>query len=642
MLNQVHPGCFRDEPFLPLTMKNIILTILLFLYTVFISAQDYKIVWQQCLGDEYPTYNHSVTMISDGFFLTLGINSSEGVTNYHGSADIWVIRTDSLHNVLWEKCYGGSDTDNPRKIIPITDSTFYIFGSTYSVDGDVHSDSYGYNSVWVVKINGQGDILWENTYGSPLYDEMNDLVVTPDGGFVFIDRIFSVGEDVSQYFGLNDVWMCKCDPEGNIEWEKTLGNEGMDNGVSLLINRRGNIVMVGAVQWHGGMVTCHPQGELGNVWLVELDMQGNILWQECYGGSDYEAGIKIIEVGDGYIFSGFAYSNDGDVSGHHGPFGIDGKPDIWLVKTDTLGEIIWQNCLGGTQFDAPIGLSSINTGEILVFGYTISNDGDVSGNNSNPGNVDGWLAKLDANGVLLGQQCFGGRGSEYFNTHSIAKINDYRYIISSETTHGSGDVFCTLPETYDTDAWFFEIKDCDYYAPAIPALPEGPANICTATTQQSTYTIPSAANSHGYVWELKPATAGTLSQNNNQTTISWDTTFNGTAGLSVFNFNDCGSSAWSDTLHIHVETCVGINNPAETTASVYPNPAKEYVVFELKKPLPSGTITISDITGRQIANIPVAGERMIWQTGGIPSGVYLYRIEGAAVGASGKLVILNE
>lgn len=642
MLNQVHPGYFRDEPFLPLTMKNIKLTILLFLYTVFISAQDYKIVWQQCLGDiNSINHYHSVTRISDGFFLTLGINSDEGVTNYHGSADIWLIRTDSLYNILWEKCYGGSDTDNPRKIVPITDTTFYIFGSTWSVDGDVLSGTYGFNDVWVVKINGQGDIFWERTYGTPGYEEPNDLIVTPDGGFVFINRIGGGGGDVSQFFGFGDVWMCKCDPEGNIEWEKTLGNEGLDNGVSLLINRRGNIVMVGAVQWHGGMVTCHPQGEIGNVWLVELDMQGNILWQECYGGSAYEAGIKIVELDDGYIVAAASHSNDGDVSGHHGSIGEGSRPDIWVVKIDSLGGIIWQNCLGGTQYDAPIELFSTSTGEILVFGYTISNDGDVSGNNSNPGNVDGWLAKLDVNGVLLGQQCFGGRGNEYFNTHSVAKINDYQYIISGNTSHSSGDVICSLA-MYDSDAWFFEIKDCDYYAPAIPALPEGPADICTATTPQSTYTIPEAANSNGYVWELIPASSGTLSQINNQATISWDTTFKGTASLRVFNFNDCESSAWSDTLHIYVETCLGINEAKETYARVYPNPAGNYVIFELKTPVSDGRITITDLTGRPVANFPLTGEKTVWQTGGLTSGVYLYRIEGATAVSSGKLVILIE
>ena len=622
-------------------MKKIIFSLIFLLCSIYIYAQNYNIVWQQCLGDETSNNYHTVTKTSDGFIQAIGLNRDIGATNYHGSADIWVIRTDNQHNMIWEKCFGGSDADNPRKIVQVTDTSFYIFGSTWSVDGDVVSGTYGFNDVWVIKINGQGDILWEQTYGSPYYEEPKDLIVTPDGGFVFTNRVGSDGGDISQYFGLYDVWMCKCDADGNIEWEKTLGNEGMDNGVSMIINKKGNILMIGAVQWPEGMVTCNPQGEYGNVWLVELDMSGNNVWQECYGGSYYEMGIKIVEVDNGYIFTGGAYSNDGDVSGHHGPTGEGGKSDIWVVKIDTLGEIIWQKCLGGTGQDAPSAIFTNENGDIVIFGDTSSSDGDVSGNNSNPGNNDVWIAKLDANGELLRQQCNGGRGDEYTNIHSVAKINDYRYIISSRSPHSSGSVQCTIAEN-DIDAWFFEIKDCEYYAPAIPAMPEGPAEVCTVTTTQSTYTTQPATNSHGYVWELTPVTAGILTQDSTMATVIWDTSFKGTAGLRVFNFNDCGSSAWSETLEINVETCIGINDIEETFVRVYPNPAQDYVVFELKKSLPSGTISISDITGRQVASMPITGEKTVWQPGRIPSGVYLYRIEVATSVASGKLVILKE
>jgi len=611
-------------------------------------AQNNKVVWQQCIGDYESAYHYSATKISDGYFLTLGINSGEGVTNYHGSADIWLIRTDSLHNVLWEKCYGGSYTDNPRKIVPITDSTFYIFGSAWSVDGDVQSGTNGFNDVWVVKINGQGDILWEKTYGSPYYDEPNDLEVTPDGGFVFINRFDNVGGDISQFYGAYDVWMCKCDADGIIEWEKTLGSEGLDNGVSLIINRRGNIMMVGAVQYHGGMVTCFPEGAIGNVWLVELDMQGYILWQECYGGSDYEAGMNIIEVDDGYIFVGTTLSNDGDVSGHHPPSGLDGKPDIWLVKIDTLGAIVWQKCLGGSDWDYSRAVFTTNAGEILVFGETTSNDGDVSGNHSFAGNVDVWLARLDANGVLLGQQCFGGNSDERLNTHSVSKIADYRYIIASQTARSSGDVICTLHGEIDIDAWFFEIKDCDYYAPSIPTIPDGPVDICTSSSNQTKYTTQPATNSQGYLWELYPTISGSISQTGSQATVSWNTSFKGTAYLKVLNFNDCGSSAWSDTLHIQVKTCLGINELVGDVLKVYPNPSSEYVVFEAIETLPvlslpgkPQTISITDIYGRIVAQIPVTDEQTVWQTGKVKPGVYLYHLNNSKYITSGKLMIIK-
>ncbi|MBL7904687.1 MAG: T9SS type A sorting domain-containing protein [Bacteroidales bacterium] len=623
-------------------MRPFVLNILFLLLTLdYGYAQNNKIVWQQCLGDDEVAYYYSATRIQDGYFLTLGISSGEEATNYHGDSDIWVLRTDTLHNVLWEKCYGGSDTDVPIQIKPITDSTFYIFGLTTSLDGDVQSGNNGHSEVWVIKINGQGDIFWEQTYGSPYNDIMNDLIVTPDGGFVFVDRIDSPGGDITQFYGAYDVWMCKCDADGNIQWQKTLGSEGLDNGVSLIINRRGNIMMVGQVQYHGGMVTCYPQGAIGNVWLVELDMQGNILWQECYGGSDYEAGFKIVEADAGYIFTGFTYSNDGDVSGHHGEDGLDGKTDIWVVKIDTLGAIVWQRCLGGSDWDYPGAVFTTNAGEILVFGDTYSNDGDVSGNHSHPGYVDVWLAKLDSNGTLTGQQCFGGLMDEYLNTHSVSKINDYRYIIASEAKiANNNDVQCTFhggnpPE----DAWFFEIKDCGYYAPAIPLQPEGPVWVYTSLTSQSTYTLPAAANSNGYVWELSPATAGTLYSDSTTAIVTWSNTFKGTAAIRAFNFNDCGSSAWSDTLYVHVDTTLSIHEPSAIAFNVYPNPAGNFVVFEIQNENIQSSIVISDLTGRPVATLPLTGQKTVWQTEGVKPGVYLYRLQTGQGSACGKLMV---
>jgi hypothetical protein len=89
-------------------------------------------------------------------------------------------------------------------------------------------------------------------------------------------------------------------------------------------------MMIGAAQWHGGLVECFPDGAWGDVWIVELDLQGNILAQYCYGGSHYDLGYSIIELEDGYVFLAVTYSNDGDVSGFHGNQPEE-KSDIWVV-----------------------------------------------------------------------------------------------------------------------------------------------------------------------------------------------------------------------------------------------------------------------------------------------------------------------
>jgi len=391
------------------------------------------------------------------------------------------------------------------------------------------------------------------------------MILTPDGGFVMIDRIGIGGGDVTNFYGVGDVWMCKCNSLGNIEWEKTLGNEGLDNCVSMIINSEGNIMMIGAAQKHGGLVECYPDEAWGDVWLVELDLQGNIISQHCYGGSYYEVGFDVIEEDEGYVFTAHTDSNDGDVSGLHGPAGgvPDGYSDIWVVKLNEQFEIVWQKCLGGYDTDDPKYITKTEDNEFIVIGTTYSNDGDVSGNHSNPGwDTDIWAVKLDSLGEIEWQCCYGGWGSERLeNPHTILKIDDYNYVIASSTDYVSDDVECDIHANGDRDAWVFEID---------------------------------------------------------------------------------------------IEDTTGINDMTvgEGNLSIYPNPAGDYTVFEVRSFLPDCVsqagefevkekreIQIMDVFGQVVARLPVRAEKTVWDTRNIQSGIYFYRMEIKGIVYSGKVVV---
>jgi hypothetical protein len=441
-------------------MKNI-LTVLLILFAFNASAQIPEITWQQCYGTITNDYAFGIAKTEDGYMFAIEVFSGDGLTNYHGSYDIWLVNTDSIGNILWEKCYGGSSAESPYKLIKKPEDEYFIFGYAGSTDGDVQSGNHGYSDLWVVKINAEGDIIWEKTYGSIGHDNPRDMILTPDGGFVMIARVGIGGGDVTHYYGSGDCWMAKCDSIGNIEWEKTMGNDGLDNCVSLMINSAGNIMMIGAAQWHGGLVECYPDGEWADVWIVELDMQGNILAQYCYGGSHYDLGYMIIELDEGYAFVAGTNSNDGDVSGLHGPPGgpPGGWSDIWVVRLNEQMEIIWQKCIGGYDSELPNYITQTEDGGFVVIGTTRSNDGDVSGNPSWPGTYAAiWVVKLDAQGNIEWQKVYGGWGSERLeNPHTILKKSDHNYVIAASTTFSpSHDVQCGTFSA-NRNAWIFEI-----------------------------------------------------------------------------------------------------------------------------------------------------------------------------------------
>jgi len=449
-------------------MKSIIVLLTVIIYSSGFSQLP-VISWQNCYGTSENDHVFAIDSTENGYLLAIEIRTDgPGISNYHGSYDIWLIRIDFLGNIFWEKCYGGSSAESPIKLIKKNNNEFLIFGYSGSIDGDVQSGNNGYSDLWVVKINSTGDIIWENTYGCTGYDVPRDMILTPDGGFVMIDRIGIGGGDVTNFYGSGDVWMCKCDSLGNIEWEKTLGNQWLDSGMSMIINSEGNIVMIGAAAHYGGLVDCTADDGYGDVWLIEMNMAGNILWQRCYGGSYYELGYKIEEHDNGYIFIASSCSNDGDVTGHHGPAGNppDGWPDYWIVKINNAGDIVWQKSYGGYDVDEPIYISKILGGSIIAFGVTYSNDGDVNGNHSMPGGYDSdlWTLKLSMEGEIEWQQCYGGWGSERLETpHTILKKGDYNYVIGSSTNFKSGndDIQCDIHAEYDYDAWIFEIDSLD-------------------------------------------------------------------------------------------------------------------------------------------------------------------------------------
>ena len=562
-----------------------------------------------------------------------------GVTNFHGVSDAWIINTDFNGNIIWEMCYGGSEGDSPQKIIRITDSTYYLLNSSWSNDGDVQNGRDG--NFWIVRINKIGEILWENSYGGTLIgEEPIDAILMPDNGLLMMGRISSAGGDISTHYGDMDVWLCRIGPAGNILWEKTLGNEGKDNGLRVKLTSRNTILFVGGHELVGGMIDCPDFGYIfTDVWVVELNDHGTIINQWCFGGKYYDLGLDIVEVSSGYVIVASTNSNDRDVSGFHGDAGSDYN-DIWVFMIDILGNMDWQRCFGGLAVDWPVYITQTSDSGYIIIGNTWSKDGDVTGNHSiNDSHSDIWVIKLSENGELEWEHCFGGLGTERFcGTNSVLKLDDYNYVIGANSNYLSDDVECDLfpNNTIDYNAWLLEIKDCDYYKPHVPVIASGPDTVCSTITANSVYTIDTAAWATGYEWLLIPETAGTISIDSLSAQITWNLTYEGTAELKARGTNDCGYSEWSEAKCVRVHTCLGIEEEEtgrpgdkETVRGleVWPNPASQVLSVKCLG-LNSGSdinLSVYDVFGREVAEIkvPERQDQVQINVESYPPGVYI-------------------
>ena len=123
---------------------------------------------------------------------------------------------------------------------------------------------------------------------------------------------------------------------------------------------------------------------------------GNLIWQKCYGGSNFDYASSILPAADkGCYIGGYTQSNDGDVKNNNGNY------DIWVIKVDSMGILEWQNNYGGTGTEEAYSIYKTFDDKIIVAGLSYSSDGDVSGNN---GGRDAWIFKITSHGFLEWQK----------------------------------------------------------------------------------------------------------------------------------------------------------------------------------------------------------------------------------------------
>ena len=188
---------------------------------------------------------------------------------------------------------------------------------------------------------------------------------------------------------LSEVWA----QASTIQWQKCLGGTGVDKAYSIKQATDGGYIVDGLSYSFDGDVTGNHGN--GDFWIVKLDTVGNIEWQKSFGGGYGDIAYSIQQTVDGgYIVAGLSYSFNGDVIGNH-----DGG-DCWIVKLDSVGNIEWQKCLGGTLDDQAHSVQQTTDSGYIVAGSSWSSDGDVTDHHGTNSYADFWIVKLDSAGNI--------------------------------------------------------------------------------------------------------------------------------------------------------------------------------------------------------------------------------------------------
>jgi hypothetical protein len=285
--------------------------------------------WRDVIGSLYSDTGYSAAPSGDGGYGLVGVTKPTG-----GLFDAYIVRVDYAGNVLWSRTYDKGSADYAYAIVNTSDGGFAIAGAAYN-------STLSQYQVWLFKVDSNGEVIWDRLLGTGTWDVAFSMSKTADGGFA-----------LAGYKDGSDLYLIKTDSTGVVEWERTYGGGGNDWGKCVIQTADGGYAI-------SGWTTSYTTSE--QMYLVRTSSDGTMLWQSHFGnGSSLSYGL--VEMPDGGFVMG----------GHTDGMGA-GMADLYAVRTDSGGGLVWEKTYGGTSDEYGSSVFRVEGG--LIFGGSTSSFG---------------------------------------------------------------------------------------------------------------------------------------------------------------------------------------------------------------------------------------------------------------------------
>jgi hypothetical protein len=305
-------------------------------------------IWTRTYGGDSTEYGYDIQKTSDGGYILVGSTRSIG----NGKRDVYLVRIDSLGQVVWSRAYGGAQDDEGCSV--------RASGTGYIICGTTSSRGAGYSDLYLIRTNAVGDTLWTRTFGGAGGESGSAVREVAGGGYIAVGSTGSFGE------GYSSIYLVRVGISGDSLWAATLGGSKADFGSGVEIAQDGGFVIVGSTASFGAGYS--------DAYLIKTDISGAFLWEKTYGGIKDDHGYSIYPSRDGgYIITGTTES-----------FGAQ-SIDIYVIKIDFLGNEIWSDNYGGAKSDFGRMVFQDQGRDYMVVGYSYSNSS---------GGSDIYIAKL--------------------------------------------------------------------------------------------------------------------------------------------------------------------------------------------------------------------------------------------------------
>jgi hypothetical protein len=443
----------------------LILSLCIALYSN-VSAQD--ILWEKSYGGKHADFLLDAQPTADyGFILagsSLSKKSGNKTEDNEGDLDYWIWKMDESGELDWQKSIGGSGADKLYSIRNTRDGGFILAGTSDSQKGSFKKDSCrGKDDIWIVKLDAKGKDVWQKTIGGSGQEMVKSIDQTPDGGYIIGGSSASgisllvlqgIADPYGKSLGSNgamDYWIVKLDEKGEVKWQKTFGGKYIDILESIEQTKDGGYIVGGYSNSPSSQTKMNENYGEGDYWILKLDKDGEIEWQQTLGGD-----------GDDHLYAVKQTADGGYVIGGNSSSGATGKKsksnknhtDIWLIKLDEKGEIVWQETYNTGNVDVLTSLVENKDGSMLLGGYAQS---EVMGlTKADSQQINDYVAiKIDVKGEEIWKEAVGSAGDDILR--KLVETRDGGYLlagtsngkISRDRNSGKGG----------NDFWIVKLKD---------------------------------------------------------------------------------------------------------------------------------------------------------------------------------------
>jgi hypothetical protein len=394
-----------------------------------IFAQE--VLWQKDIKSNSQDFLSQITTTIDGQYLVSGssIQSDKVQQNskQNNGYDFHLIKLNQQGEQVFEKYFSGNNHDYLSSTVTTQDGGFLITGSSYSGKGlDKKEDSKGGSDIWLIRINEFGDELWQKTLGSSSNEEARAVIQTTDQGFIVAGSV----QNSSKGYGSKDVLIIRLDKDGKTLSEQTLGGRGLDEVEKMIPTRDGGALLgIYSRSSVSGTKKTENFGE-GDYWIVKLDKSGKVEWEKNFGGKGDDHIRTLALTSNGFIIGGESRS---ERSGNK-TVGIEEGTDLWLISLNERGEEQWQKSYNFKNRDILMSMSVLHSADekfskgILLGGYTQA-EGRIQTDDETF-----WILYLDHNGNEQWRKHVKGESRKKEERLSDLKLNRDGSIILAGTS----------------------------------------------------------------------------------------------------------------------------------------------------------------------------------------------------------------